>query len=115
MTCPAETCKELPPICPVVTYNFMNTTTLLTTIIIVTQFIKYWHLSKGHLLLSYYLTIISAVACCILETSIALKHPEQVSLIFFNVLYVWMAIMAIKGILRLKEDENEKEKNKTQT
>ncbi len=79
---------------------------ILTAVIIITQLIKYWYLSKGYLLISYYLTIIAAISCCILETKLALAHPEQLSIIFFNILYVWMVVMAIKGICRLKKGEH---------
>lgn len=68
--------------------------------------IKYWFLSNGKLLQSYYLTIGAAIACATLETSMAFAHPEQTSIIFFDALYIWMAIMAIKGILRIKEENS---------
>lgn len=82
-----------------------NSITLLTVVIISIQVIKYWFLAHGKLLQSYYLTIAAAISCAILETSMAFAHPEQTSIIFFDGLYLWMAIMAIKGIRRLKKEE----------
>lgn len=84
----------------------LNLITILTFVFIFLSFIKFWFNSKGQLSIVYKLDIIVYSICMILETILALKHPEQFSIIFINILYIWAIIMAIKGHFRLKKEIN---------
>lgn len=73
------------------------------------QFVNQWFLSKGKLEYSYPLTIAVYVCCIFLESFIAIRDPNQISLLLFIPMYVWAIIMSFKGLKRLKTT---KESNK---
>ena len=82
--------------------------TAMSIIAVIFQFFNHWLLSKGELKKHHITTIIVATFYIIIETSLALREPSQIGIMLFNIVNVWMLIMAIKGLRRLsklKRDE----------
>lgn len=82
--------------------------TILTLVVVPANMIAQWFLSKGKLYLAYPLLIFVYVLYIIIETFLALRDPAQTSVLLFNIVNIWAAIMAWKGLQRLKKSENEK-------
>lgn len=77
----------------------------LTYLIVGTECIHQWVLSKGNLRVSYRMAIGVYIGYIIVETTLALRNPEQLHILVFNTVNVWGIVMAIKGLLRLKREE----------
>lgn len=78
---------------------------VMTLLSVALQIANHWFLSKGRLEISYPLTILVYICCTVLETFLALRDPTQWSIILFVPMYLWAIIMAVKGMLRLREDK----------
>lgn len=69
---------------------------------------NHWFLSKGKLHISYPLIIIACTCYIIVETILALRDPVQLGILVFNLTNLWAIIMALKGLMRLKEEKEKK-------
>lgn len=67
-------------------------------------FLYQWLLSTGDLRRAYKIAIIVYLGYIIVETDLALRHPDQFNIIIFNAVNVWSIIMAVKGLRRLKRE-----------
>jgi uncharacterized membrane protein YfcA len=81
----------------------------LTAIIILLQVFKHWFLYKGNLKLVYILNIAVFIGYFIIESTVAFNDPSQWPLIFMNIVNVFAIVMAIKGLMRIKEEENDRQ------
>lgn len=77
-----------------------------TIIVVILQIFNHYNLSKGNLKLAYKIAIIAYSLYAIIETCVALRNPEQISLLLFNIVNFWAIGMAVKGLLRLRKEEN---------
>lgn len=57
--------------------------------------------------LAYKIAIIAYTLYAGIETSVAFRDPEQISLLLFNIVNFWAIGMAAKGLLRLKREEQQ--------
>jgi uncharacterized membrane protein len=73
---------------------------------------NHWFLSKGKLNYSYPLIICACSCYIVIETYLAIRDPVQLGVLVFNFVNLWAIVMAVKGLLRLKEKQKE-EKNAT--
>ena len=65
-------------------------------------FLYWWLLSKGELGKAYKVAIVMYLGYMVIETDLALRHPDQLHLLVFNAINVWAIAMAVKGLMRLK-------------
>ena len=61
-----------------------------------------WLLSKGKLEAAHRLGIVMFSCFIAVETSLALRNPDQINVLIFNVVNLWAIVMAFKGLARLK-------------
>lgn len=73
--------------------------------------INNWFLSKGKLHVSYPLIILACTCYIIIETILAFRDPVQMGIFVFNITNFWAIIMAIRGLIRLREEEKRKRQN----
>ena len=79
----------------------------LPYIVVTIDVFYHWLLSKGELKKAYKLSILMFLGFMVVETGLALRNPEQIHMIVFNVVNAWSIAMAIKGLRRLKREEDE--------
>jgi uncharacterized membrane protein len=53
----------------------------------------------------YVLSMIVYTGYILVETALAFRDPEQISVLLFNIINVWALLMAVKGHLRLKKEQ----------
>jgi uncharacterized membrane protein len=75
------------------------------------SFTNHWFLSKGKLNISYPLIIVACTCYIIVETILALRDPVQLGILVFNLTNLWAIIMATKGLMRLRKEEEENGRN----
>lgn len=75
--------------------------TSLSVFLVATVFISEWFNSKGNLRIVYPLESIKFFGFLILETGLALNHPDQWAIMLFNIANLWGLAMNIKGYRRL--------------
>ena len=80
---------------------------ILTVATIALQGANHWYMSKGRLNVSYPLTILAYFCCTVMETYLALRDPEQWSIIMFVPMYLWAMLMAAKGMWRLHKEKKD--------
>lgn len=80
---------------------------VLTVLAIIFQGINHWFLAKGKLSVSYPMTIMAYMCCTVLEVSLAVRDPDQWSIILFVPLYLWAILMAAKGMWRLYKEKKD--------
>lgn len=61
-----------------------------------------WYLSEGSLKKAYRLSFFLFTGYMVVETAVALRHPDQIHLIVFNFVNVWALYMNFRGYQRLK-------------
>jgi len=81
--------------------------TILSIFLVLVVFISEWYNSKGNLRVVYPLESIKFSGFLILETALALNHPEQKALILFNIANLWGLFMNLKGMRRLISNANQ--------
>lgn len=69
------------------------------------QFFNNWCISKGNLKLAYPLIILLSVVNILLDIYLCYIHPDQFGILMYVVSNIWAIGMAIKGIMRLREDK----------
>lgn len=79
----------------------------LPYIVVAIDVFYHWLLSKGELKKAYKLSIVMFLGFMVVETGLALRNPEQIHMIVFNVVNAWSIAMAIKGLRRLKREEDD--------
>jgi hypothetical protein len=82
-----------------------NFALFLTTITIVTVALNialHWNIAKGDLRVVYPISMVVYLGYIVVETSLAFRHPEQISILLYNITNIWALSMAIKGYLRLR-------------
>lgn len=77
---------------------------LISLVAVIMQFFNWWYISKGHLKVSYYLSIFVYSMVAIVDTSVALANPDQVGILLFDLVNFWAIIMSIKGAVRLRRE-----------
>ena len=85
--------------------------TAMSIVAVTMQILNHWLLSKGSLKSHHITTIVVATFYIVIETSLALRDPAQISIMLFNIVNVWMLIMAVKGLRRISRLENDKMSN----
>lgn len=83
-----------------------NYATFLTTVTIITVILNifnHWYIHKGQMNRVYLLSIFVYVGYIMVETAMALRHPEQWSIMLYNITNFWALSMAILGHRRLKQ------------
>ncbi len=78
---------------------------ILTIIVVLIQFVNHFYYSQGKLDVSYPLSIIAYSIYIVIETVLAFNHPEQISILLFDVVNLWALLMAIKGWKRLNDNK----------
>lgn len=76
--------------------------TYLSIAIVLNQLVNYYFYGKGNLKVSYPLTMLSMTGYMIVETILAISHPEQWSIFLFNLVNIFGFVNAYKGYRRLK-------------
>ena len=81
---------------------------ILTVLIVVGQLFKYWYMKEvatkpDAIEKVYKLNIIVFIGYAIIETTVGLKHPEQKSILLFNIVNIWSIIMNAKGLYNWKK------------
>jgi micrococcal nuclease len=76
--------------------------TFLTCLVVPANMYTQWQISKGNLRLGYPLLMFVYCLYIAIETILALRDPEQISILLFDVVNVWAFFMAFKGYVRLK-------------
>ena len=79
---------------------------ILTATIVVLQLTKHWLLSKGALWWVYRLNLVIFTAYFITETMVGLNNPEQLPLLFMNIVNVWGFTMSYIGMKRLHKESD---------
>lgn len=87
----------------VIDYSFVVTITTITVVVL--QLYNHYNLSRGNLKLAYKIAIVAYSLYAAIETSLALRDPQQISVMLFNIVNVWAIAMAVKGLRRLKLEE----------
>jgi Mg2+/Co2+ transporter CorB len=87
--------------------NAENALIALTISAIVSQFVNHWMLSKGALKVHHWLTIFVMIQIICVDTILALKEPDQIVMLLFNIVNVWILLMATKGLFRIKKEEKQ--------
>ena len=82
--------------------NFALFLTTITVITVALNIALHWNISKGNLRVVYPISMVVYAGYIIVETSLALRDPEQISVLLYNITNVWALTMAIKGYRRLK-------------
>ncbi|MFA6049755.1 MAG: hypothetical protein WC761_01005 [Candidatus Paceibacterota bacterium] len=82
--------------------------TVLTLVVVPANMTAQWFISKGKLKIAYPLLIIVYSLYMVIETYLALRDIEQVSILLFNIVNAWAAIMAWKGMRRIQGENKEK-------
>lgn len=77
----------------------------LPYIVVAIDIFYHWLLSKGDLRKAYKVSIVMFIGFMLVETGLALRNPDQFHIIVFNVVNAWSIAMAIKGLKRLKREE----------
>lgn len=83
--------------------HFEAIITLLTIFTIAVNVINHWCISQQKMHKVYCFSMIVYVGYIIIETLLAFRHPEQKSILLFNITNIWALMMAIKGYFRLKK------------
>jgi hypothetical protein len=78
---------------------------IMTIIAVSINFIGLYKTAKGSLRPAYWLMIFGGIAFFTLNTVVTFKSPENIGLIFVNLLSIWTVIMGIKGLLRLNKEK----------
>lgn len=84
-----------------------NALIALTITAIVSQFVNHWSLSKGELKVHHWLTIFVMIQIICVDTILAFKEPDQKIMLLFNIVNIWILIMAVKGLFRIREEEKQ--------
>ena len=85
----------------------METILIISVVIMVaSNFGKYWLVAKGSLRPVYWLMILSGIAGTVANITLASNDPKQVVVLLINLTTLFMIVMGIKGLFRLRK-ENE--------
>lgn len=85
--------------------SYSTIITASTIIVVFLQLYNHYNLSNGNLRRAYKVAIVAYTLYAAIETSLALRDPEQLSVMLFNVVNFWAIAMAIKGLLRLNKEK----------
>lgn len=78
--------------------------------------IRNWYTAKGQLRPVYWLMLVMSMANAVTNITVSYYTPKYIGLWAYNVLIIWSVIMAIKGLVRLSEEEKSKNvSNKKET
>ena len=82
----------------------------ITVLVVILQMIKYWYVKETakhpeKIEYVYKLNILVFIGYAIVETTVGLSNPAQMSVLLFNIVNVWSIIMNTKGLLILKENK----------
>jgi hypothetical protein len=91
--------------------TYSNVVTVATVVVVILQLYNHYNLSNGNLKLAYKVAIVAYTLYAAIETSLALRDPEQISVMLFNIVNIWAIAMAAKGLFRLKKLEKEAASN----
>jgi hypothetical protein len=80
-----------------------NEITIITCLMVTGQICKAWFLGKGKWTFVYYLTLFGGTLGVMLNTLIATRDPELVSLWLFSLLCAWQAVMSVVGLIRTRK------------
>lgn len=83
--------------------------TTLTVFVTIMQMIKHWVFAQGHYKLTYWLNLVGLTGFTLLSISISIHSPSEKSLILLGIMNGWGIYQNIKGLLRLKEEEKNKD------
>ena len=84
-------------------YSVILTIAATLTIIIVIS--AKWFLAKGILKPVYYLNMVTSVLHASINWIMYLHDPEQIGMLLYNFLSIYVIIMSIKGLRRLKKEK----------
>lgn len=79
--------------------------TTITAITVVLNIFNHWCIAKGKMYKVYILSMLVYVGYIVVETSLAFRHPEQISVLLYNITNIWALFMAFKGYYRLKSEK----------
>ena len=82
--------------------NFALFLTAITVMTVALNVALHWNISKGNLKVVYPISMAVYIGYIVVETALAFRHPEQISVLLYNITNVWALSMAIKGYLRLR-------------
>ena len=88
-----------------ITFDYSFIVTIATVTVVALQIYNHYNLSKGNLKLAYKIAIVAYSLYAAIETSLALRDPQQISVMLFNIVNIWAIAMAVKGLKRLKQEE----------
>lgn len=83
--------------------NFGLFLTTITIVTVVFNIALHWNISKGNMHVVYPLSMIVYVGYIVVETALAFRTPEQISVLLYNITNIWALSMAIKGYYRLRQ------------
>lgn len=83
--------------------------TTLTCIVVPMSMFAHWQLSKGNLKIAYPTFMCAFVLYMIIETTMALTVPTQISVLLFNIPNAWAFYMAYRGMRRLKKEKKDEQ------
>ena len=95
-----------------ITIDYSFIVTVATVTVVALQLYNHYNLSKGNLKLAYKIAIVAYSLYAAIETSLALRDPQQISVMLFNIVNIWAIAMAVKGLKRLKQEEQTAALNK---
>lgn len=79
--------------------------TTLTLIVVPTNMLAQWLISRGKLEFAYPLLMLVYSMYITIETILAFNDPTQISILLFNIVNVWAFSMAFKGMRRLQKEK----------
>lgn len=88
-------------------FSYSTIITIATITTVGLQLFNHYNLSKGNLRLAYKIAIVAYSIYAGIETSLALRDSQQISVLLFNIVNIWAIAMAVKGLHRLNT-ENKK-------
>ena len=81
----------------------MNLVTTLVSTCVILSVILQWLIYKHNLKYVYIVMIAAGASGAILNVILAIRHPEQWSLVLFVLTALWQALMGVKALMRLDE------------
>ena len=79
-------------------------TAIFTLSVVILASAKNWLVAEGNLIPSYWLMIALGIGQICLNTYLASENKGQEVLILLNFVAVWIALMGIKGLRRIKKE-----------